>query len=239
MKRIVQVGLSLVILWLTACAPNTTSIVAPARSGDLSPTATVAASLARPAVIVTASNAAATANPTTPSPTLTRAAPVTTASPACPPLPTPTPIETQAALQHFEHGLMFWLQSQKEIWVLIASPTPDQFYWRVLPDSWSDSQPESDPAIHPPAGKFQPIRGFGLAWRSGGGSNGPQRADLGWALDEETGFTSTLIYYPQGFYSPDCVWMPKSGIYELRDDQGRVVRFVGAGGVAKFVTDEK
>ena len=50
------------------------------------------------------------------------------------------------------------------------------------------------------------------------------------------GFDTTLIYYPQGFYSPDCTWMPKSGIYELRDARGTVYQFVGAGGVAKIVT---
>ena len=65
---------------------------------------------------------------------------------------------------------------------------------------------------------------------------GPQRADLGWAIDEEAGFGATLIYYPQGFYSPDCTWMPKSGIYELTDEHGTVYQFVGAGGVARIVT---
>jgi hypothetical protein len=119
---------------------------------------------------------------------------------------------------------------------LIESPTADQFYWRVLPNLWSVSQPESDPAIQPPPGKFQPVRGFGLAWRLGGGSVSPQRSDLGWALDEETGFTTSLLYYPQGFYSPDCKWMPKSGIYEMKDDRGTVIQFVGAGGIAKIST---
>lgn len=130
---------------------------------------------------------------------------------------------------------MFWLQDRKEIWVLIASPIADQFYWRLLPDLWSDSQPAFDPALQPPAGKFQPVRGFGVAWRLGGGSVGPQRADLGWAIAEETGFTTTLIYYPQGFYSPDCVWMPHGGIYELKDEQGTVYQFVGEGGIAKIM----
>ena len=71
-----------------------------------------------------------------------------------------------------------------------------------------------------------------------GGSYGPQRADLGWAIDEEAGFDTTLIYYPQGFYSPDCTWMPKSGIYELTDEHGTVYQFVGAGGIARIVTSK-
>jgi hypothetical protein len=101
---------------------------------------------------------------------------------------------------------------------LIDSPLESQFYWRLLPNGWAEGQPEDDPSILPPAGRFQPKRGFGAAWRRGGGSYSPQRADLGWAIDEEAGFGTTLIYYPQGFYSPDCTWMPKSGIYELTDD---------------------
>jgi hypothetical protein len=142
----------------------------------------------------------------------------------------------QAAVQHFEHGQMFWLHDRDEIWALIASPLEEQFYWRVLPNVWAEGQPENDPALQPPAERFQPVRGFGSAWRLGGGSHGPQQADLGWASDEEIGFDTTLIYYPQGFYSPDCTWMPKSGIYELTDEQGTVYQFVGAGGIAKIAT---
>jgi hypothetical protein len=161
----------------------------------------------------------------------------TAAFPECPPLPAPIETKTQAAVQHFEHGLMFWLHDRDEIWTLIDSPTTNQFYWRVLPNLWSESQPESDPNVQLPAGRLQPIRGFGVAWRLGGGSHGPQRDDLGWAIDHELGFDTTLIYYPQGFYSPDCTWLPKSGIYELRDASGAVYQFVGAGGIAKILNE--
>jgi hypothetical protein len=155
--------------------------------------------------------------------------------PECPPLPAPAEAKTQAAVQHFEHGIMFWLQDRDEIWTLIASPLENQFYWRVLPNAWSDGYPESDPTLQPPAGRYQPVRGFGYAWRLGGGSYEPQRVDLGWAIDEEAGFDTVLVYYPQGFYSPECAWMPKSGIYELTDERGTAFQFVGAGGIAKVV----
>ncbi len=150
--------------------------------------------------------------------------------------PTPTIETTSAAIQHFESGLMFWLQSRNEIWVLIASPTPNQFYWRTLPNQWSEGIAESDPNLTPPPGRYQPVRGFGYAWRVGSGSMETQRPDLGWATDEEAGFAASLIYYPQGYFSPDCAWMPKSGIYELRDNRGKVYQFVGEGGVANLVT---
>ena len=130
---------------------------------------------------------------------------------------------------------MFGLQNRTEIWALITSPLPGQFSWRVLPNLWSDGQPDRDPTVQPPAERFQPTRGFGEAWQIGGGSYGPQRADLGWAIDEVQGFSTTLIYYPQGYYSPDCTWIPKSGIYELKDNHGTVYQFVGEGGIAKIV----
>jgi hypothetical protein len=149
--------------------------------------------------------------------------------------PTPTIETTSAAIQHFEKGVMFWLQTRDEIWALIASPTPNQFYWRALPNQWREGMADSDPSLKPPANRYQPVRGFGYAWRIGGGSTAAQRPDLGWATDEEVGFTASLVYYPQGFFSPDCVWMPKSGIYELKDNHGKVYRFVGEGAVANVV----
>jgi hypothetical protein len=155
--------------------------------------------------------------------------------PTCPPLPTPTALDTQAAVQHFEHGLLFWLQTNNEIWALIDSPLEQQFYWRVLPNLWVEGTPEI-PAngLTPLAKRYVPVRGFGQAWRSQ-----PLRDDLGWAIDEETGFNTTLTYYPQGFYAPDCTWEPKSGLYELKDDHGQVFQFVGAGGIARRMTNNK
>jgi hypothetical protein len=54
----------------------------------------------------------------------------------------------------------------------------------VFEDTWTDAEPESDPAIVPPAGLLQPIRGFGKVWRNNAGV----RDGLGWALSPEQGF---------------------------------------------------
>lgn len=241
----------------TLVVPEVTStVVATARSAQLPPTIAVAVVPTLPPIIVTNPLPSATPWPT-PTPdiaatdiavggTATSIAWSATATAASfntpiavPPcaalLPTPTIETTAAAIQHFETGVMFWLQSRNEIWVLIASPTPNQFYWRTLPNQWSEGIAESDPNLTPPTGRYQPVRGFGYAWRIGSGSQDAQRPDLGWATDEEAGFTASLIYYPQGFYSPDCDWEPKSGVYELRDNRGQVYQFVGAGGIAKIV----
>ena len=240
------------IVWLTGCAAGDRSSpaltaapigltpVSPTRSLELASTLTVenlptmSPIRARPIEVATSIGPAPT-----PTAIARSQATATSALPECPPLPTAHEVQTQAAVQHFEHGLMFWLQDRDEIWTLIDSPLDGQFYWRILPNLWSEGQPEVDPSVRPPAGRFQPKRGFGSAWRLGGGSYGPQRADLGWAIDEEAGFGATLFYYPQGFYSPDCTWMPKSGIYELTNDRGTVYQFVGAGGIAKIVTSNK
>jgi len=130
---------------------------------------------------------------------------------------------------------MFWLQEPGEIWAMSPSPLTGQYYWHRLPDLWSESQPESDPKLHPPDGRFQPVRGFGVAWRLGGGAYGPQRDDLGWAVDQEHGFDTTLLHQQIGYYDVECHWIPKSDYYELRDDQGTVYRFGGVGGNAVII----
>ncbi len=247
------IALILSLLWLTGCASADRSLPAstplpigdrPASPPALSVELTPARAAEQPPTIppvVTQPIEVTTSIGIAPTPTsAVRSLPGATSTlPECPSFPTPSSVKTPAAVQHFEHGLMFWLQEQNEVWVLIDSPTKNQFYWRVLPNVWAEGQPEIDPRLQPPAGRFQPQRGFGMAWRSGGGSSGPQRPDLGWAIDTELGFDATVIYYPQGFYSPDCTWMPKSGIYELADAHGVVYRFVGAGGIAQIVTSKE
>ena len=53
-------------------------------------------------------------------------------------------------------------------------------------DFWAPGEPESDPALVPPAGLYQPVRGFGKLWRD----NESVRERLGWALAPEQGFES-------------------------------------------------
>ena len=110
---------------------------------------------------------------------------LSTATPlTCPPVPAPTEIDTQAAVQHFERGLLFWLQTNNEIWALLDSPLEKQFYWRIMPNLWVEGTPEI-PAngLMPPAKRYVPVRGFGQAWLSQS-----LRDELGWAVDEEVWF---------------------------------------------------
>ena len=84
-----------------------------------------------------------------------------------------------AAYQPFQNGTMLWLQGNGTIYVLYAN---DQY--ETYADTFREGDPESDPALVTPAGLYQPVRGFGLVWRT----NERVRDGLGWALAPEAGF---------------------------------------------------
>lgn len=97
-------------------------------------------------------------------------------------------------VQPFQNGLMFW-RDNREIYALAATPTgqPGQF-WR-FPDAWTEGQPVSDPALTPPENLLQPVRGFGLVWRS----NAPVRERLGWATAPEQPYQAILQNFERGW----------------------------------------
>ena len=103
------------------------------------------------------------------------------------------------AQEDFQTGYMFWISSVTQIWVLLpASDTPpgqapSHGQWQIFQDNFKDGQPESDPAIVPPSSNlYQPIRGFGLLWRS----NNFVRGSLGWGTTPEFGLTTSYVYQP-------------------------------------------
>ncbi len=128
----------------------------------------------------------------------------------CPQSP---PIMGNAAIEHFEHGLMIWLQPRNSIYILYS----DDLYspkWDLRQDDFVDGQPESDPTLIPPKGKYQPIRGFGLVWRDDQATIGFRVRDrLGWAIDEEQAFQGTL----------QCNSAVKYTTCYLKDDRGRTI----------------
>ncbi len=97
--------------------------------------------------------------------------------------PAGQPTVSAAAEQPFENGVMIWLEASDSILVLHQDGR-----WQRFEDTWSEGEPESDPDISPPDGRFQPIRGFGKLWRQQPGV----RDALGWALGVELGFESTF-----------------------------------------------
>lgn len=104
------------------------------------------------------------------------------------------PESAPMAEQRFERGVMFW-RSTGEIYALAAEPVNGaaNLFWRVE-DRWQEGQPQSDPSMVAPPDLIQPIRGFGLAWRS----NGEIRNALGWGVTEESGYTGTWQSFERG-----------------------------------------
>jgi hypothetical protein len=101
--------------------------------------------------------------------------------------PSGPPHFTAAAEQAFEQGWMIWLEQ-------ILPDDPDytgwilSFHrdgsWRRYYDTWHEEQPASDPAIIPPSGYYQPVRGFGKTWRE----ITEVRERMGWATEPEHGY---------------------------------------------------
>jgi hypothetical protein len=122
------------------------------------------------------------------------------------------PISSSAAEQVFENGRMFWTQHDQRIYVLLNDGT-----YRTYDDTWTAAEPDRDPALVPPEGRYQPLRGFGKVWRT----QPDVRAQLGWATAVEQGFETQL----QGGWIHCCsrLGAVNRPIF-LRSFDGRIVR---------------
>jgi hypothetical protein len=104
---------------------------------------------------------------------------------------------------------MFWLAEGRMIYVLFSDGRSPA--WLSLADEYRDGEPESDPSFNPPAGLVQPVRGFGLAWRS----REDIRRRLGWATAPESAFETQFQQGADAFF--------------LRDRDGRIIGLYGEG----------
>ncbi len=94
-----------------------------------------------------------------------------------------------SAYQRFQRGLMIWFGPGRTIYLLYDDPPA----WQALNDQFTEGQPESDPDLQPPDGLYQPVRGFGLVWRTGTSPGGKAIRDaIGWAVELEVEFQSRL-----------------------------------------------
>jgi hypothetical protein len=131
--------------------------------------------------------------------------------------PTPTlsafPTEVRAQLyiaqQDFEHGYMLWISATQQIWVLFNVPE-NNFQageWQSYPDTFVEGEPEIDPNLNPPVGKYQPKRGFGKLWR-----NTPEvKERLGWATTPEFGLNTTYVYQAGGYLDSNNTYVRRPG----------------------------
>jgi hypothetical protein len=120
------------------------------------------------------------------------------------------------AAERFEHGVMLWLSQQNSIYILFGDGSSP--VWRSVANQWSQGQPESDPAIVPPAGLLQPVRGFGVAWRDAGGNSPTVRDRLGWATEPEAGMTGSFQCDSAPKYNQCFISGPSGSIYHLKPE---------------------
>jgi hypothetical protein len=101
--------------------------------------------------------------------------------------PADAPLVSDGAEQHFERGVMIWSRATDRIYVLFSDGQSPA--WQAYEDLFDEGEdPESDPTIEPPEGRYQPIRGFGMVWREQPGV----RERLGWAVDTESGYQTAI-----------------------------------------------
>ncbi len=124
--------------------------------------------------------------------------------------PTATLGQIQVAEEVFEHGRMFWIQPQEQIWVMYDNGQGSG-QWQVYENTYKDGEPASDPSIVPPDGKYQPVRGFGKLWREH-----PEIKDkLGFGITPEFGYVSNYEYHPGGQVDAQGKWVPGTGYHIL------------------------
>ncbi|MEO1644199.1 MAG: hypothetical protein AAFR67_03355 [Chloroflexota bacterium] len=146
-----------------------------------------------------------------------------TAGPTATPDAFPTPIVGQitVAEQTFQNGTMFWLQPIDQIWVATTNSEGEQI-WINRDDDFEEGMPESDESLEPPAeGLIQPIRGFGLLWRS----EDELQNTLGWATNEEFGYTTNYEYHWGGTVDDNNVYTAGPGYHLIETLNRNVYRF--------------
>jgi hypothetical protein len=197
-------------------APSATPISTAASATTIPlPSTTVPAPTAtEPPPTITAAPATASLRP----PTVTRT-PTGTASPTacahawfmanpsagCPDQPA---VVAQTIAQHFERGLLLWRAVPDTYGSQIYAFFGDGQWpaWNPTNDQWRQGQPESDRALVPPAGFYQPVRGFGLFWRDANfNPAGAARDRLGWALEPESALGERALQCRvQGDWAAGC-----------------------------------
>ncbi len=111
------------------------------------------------------------------------------------PIPTPYNNNVPGYFGPHQNGFFIYISDRKEIWAFMGSgsapvvtptksptsiPIPNG-QWLKFPDTFTASDPQTDPSIVEPTGLLQPKGGFGKVWRA----NPNVRAALGWATDWE------------------------------------------------------
>jgi hypothetical protein len=124
-----------------------------------------------------------------------------------------------AAWQPFEHGSMLWRSDKDWTYALNfqGGADPQKGDWVTGGDAWRwDGSFPDGRGLTAPAGKYEPVRGFGLAWYSFLG--GPS-SQLGWATDREKGICVRLQAFDSGLiFGSSAVGSCQDGMFNMAQD---------------------
>jgi hypothetical protein len=104
---------------------------------------------------------------------------------------TAPPLNSHAAAQRFEHGLMIWIEARDEFLIFFDNHSYWSSYWYSHPIQLKPGASENHRVGNVPAGLYQPVSGFGLLWRGEVVGADDIREQLGWAQQPEFGFETT------------------------------------------------
>lgn len=170
--------------------------------------------------------AGAPATPPPPAPTATPLPPQACAlnwffSPRPAGCPAAAPVDTWAAAERFERGLMIWLQNTDIYYVFHNANSSGALPLTVVrgPLTFRPGANPNNRVGGAPPGLTEPISGFGLVWRGEVEGVSGLREQLGWAVEPEYGFTTTYQCeaYPGTNYPSQSCYLrtPYTGIYNI------------------------
>lgn len=108
----------------------------------------------------------------------------------CPVGSPPIVASLSSAVQNFQNGQMLWLDaSPGNIYVFYNNGTFQRFN-----DTYNAAVDPVSGGETPPAGLFEPVRGFGKVWRE----NASVRNALGWAIGSEQGTQTVSLDFDRG-----------------------------------------
>jgi hypothetical protein len=119
---------------------------------------------------------------------------------------------TQAAAARFERGQMYWvnLRGGRSIVVVLFYEANNRISYQIFEDFWREGDPVNT-GLTPPAGLYEPQRGFGKVWREQPGV----RERLGWALETERQEYASYQVFERGSL---LLISSESSVWELAPD---------------------
>lgn len=136
--------------------------------------------------------------------------------------PQNSPQQIDTAEQPFENGHMFWRQDWDDAFV-VYDGRGDIFSGSLLwrDDLWTEGMPTESCTDSPPPNLTRPIRGFGLLWCT---ELGASNAHIGWALEQERGFSNMWQDFDNGSIFVDSEGNNRGLAYIFLYKEGQFVR---------------